>query len=411
MLVQTQRLEARQQRRDHENDRRNLQQRVRQVLTIGKEKRDIAKDFSKQYLRYFKRDTLQQLVDIGLFRRKRDYSINTHFIPLLFNQAELETVESQERTQVVDDAIISGLESRASKHKAAIKAEFQRREDLKNERIRKEEEAKKAKERRQERRKCLKEQRRIFEIQENLFTNIIPVAEQREYSIAMPIYDIRDYTIEAVPGIYTYGGFVGELIISLFCLQSHVLSKPENAGFTMDGAQMDGFIKELFADAFPQGIAYLRVPADPSQVEEETDISDKVNLASKQLTTGEAHSNYGMKFLISQAKSLGMKRDFIEEIFRALAQIHYQEPQEPVKEPEEGEENYEELKEKVAQENEEIEKSNEQLNRLKSFIKFVTPLEDEPAIPDYKELDEKCFIRIRNYRDSAAQAQDNSMET
>ena len=65
----------------------------------------------------------------------------------------------------------------------------------------------------------------------------------------------------------------------------------------------------------------------------------------------------------------------------------------------------------MAQENEEIEKSNEQLNRLKSFIKFVTPLEDEPAIPDYKELDEKCFIRIRNYRDSAAQAQDNSMET
>ena len=58
MLIQTQRMEARQQRRDDECDRRNLQQRVRQVLKVGQEKREIAKYISKQHLRNFKRDTL-----------------------------------------------------------------------------------------------------------------------------------------------------------------------------------------------------------------------------------------------------------------------------------------------------------------------------------------------------------------
>ena len=35
-LIQTQRMEARQERRDDENDRRNLQQRVRQILAFGR---------------------------------------------------------------------------------------------------------------------------------------------------------------------------------------------------------------------------------------------------------------------------------------------------------------------------------------------------------------------------------------
>ena len=124
MLIQTQRLEARQGRRDDETDRRNLQQRVRQVLTIGKEKREIAKNFSKQYLQYFKRDTLQQMVDIGVLRGRREFSIGSHFVPLLYNQAELEGIETQERTIVFDDTLRQGLRARAKNHKAAIKAEF-----------------------------------------------------------------------------------------------------------------------------------------------------------------------------------------------------------------------------------------------------------------------------------------------
>ena len=164
MLIQTQRMEARQQRRDDECDRRNLQQRVRQVLKVGQEKREIAKYISKQHLRNFKRDTLQTLADLGVLRSRKEYSMGTHFVPQLYNQAELEMTESNQRTQIVEQSLQNSLAIRANKHKNAILAELQRREDLKNEKIRKEEEAKKAKERRQERRKCLKEQKRINEI-------------------------------------------------------------------------------------------------------------------------------------------------------------------------------------------------------------------------------------------------------
>ena len=47
MLVQTQRVEARQARRNDETDRRNLQQRINSVLADGQEKREIARTMSK----------------------------------------------------------------------------------------------------------------------------------------------------------------------------------------------------------------------------------------------------------------------------------------------------------------------------------------------------------------------------
>ena len=52
-----------------------------------------------------------------------------------------------------------------------------------------------------------------------------------------------------------------------------------------------------------------------------------------------------MKFLISQAMAMGIKKEFIEEIFRAIAMIHFEEPKDLIKEPEKGDDNYEEAKE------------------------------------------------------------------
>ena len=161
MLIQTQRVEARQGRRNDEIDRRNLQQRVDQVLADGKEKREIARTISKQFLKYFKRDTLSQLKDQGVLRNRKEFSMGSHFIPALYQQIKLEMIEGKDRGNVVEETLSQGLSTRAISHKKAIMAEMQRREDLKNEKRREEEEAARAKERRRERRMCLKEQKRI----------------------------------------------------------------------------------------------------------------------------------------------------------------------------------------------------------------------------------------------------------
>ena len=92
MLVQTQRIEARQSRRNDETDRRNLQQRVNSVLEDGQTKRAIAQTISKQFLKFFKRDTLSSLKDMGLLRKKKEYSMGAHFVPALYHQLKLEMI-------------------------------------------------------------------------------------------------------------------------------------------------------------------------------------------------------------------------------------------------------------------------------------------------------------------------------
>lgn len=133
MLVQTQRVEARQGRRNDEIDRRNLQQRVHSVLTDGQEKRNIARTMSKQFMKYFKRDTMTQLTDMGLLRNRKEYSMGTHFVPALYQQIKLEMIEDDDRNKLIEDTLEQGMERRALNHKKAIQAEMQRREDLKNE--------------------------------------------------------------------------------------------------------------------------------------------------------------------------------------------------------------------------------------------------------------------------------------
>ena len=124
MLVQTQRVEARQGRRNDEIDRRNLQQRVNQVLTDGKERREIARSMSKQFLKYFKRDTMNQLRDIGLLRDRKSYSIGSKFVPQFYQQIKLELLEDKDRNAQIEDAIQVGMVSRALRHKQAIQAEM-----------------------------------------------------------------------------------------------------------------------------------------------------------------------------------------------------------------------------------------------------------------------------------------------
>ena len=52
---------------------------------------------SKQFLRYFKRDTLQTLKDMGLLRNRKEFSMGTHFVPALYQQIKLEIIQDKDR--------------------------------------------------------------------------------------------------------------------------------------------------------------------------------------------------------------------------------------------------------------------------------------------------------------------------
>lgn len=48
---------------------------------------------------------------------------------------------------------------------------------------------------------------------------IMPETPNKEYEVSIPIYDVRDYNPEAPVGIYTFGGFIGEVLLTLSALE------------------------------------------------------------------------------------------------------------------------------------------------------------------------------------------------
>lgn len=293
------------------------------------------------------------------------------------------------------------ITERSKAHKAAIKREMQRREDVENERIRLEEEAKKAKERRQERRKCLKEQKRIYEIQNMVLNEFIVNSEQREFAVTTtPIYDVREYNLENPSGLYTYGGFVGELIFTLFNIQQNLISKPENVGFMFEADQIETLIKELMNDGFTPGTCYVKVMEEPEGlIEGATMLKEKASTLARKLVDPAAHAQFGMKFLLNQSENISMNSEVVEEVFKAICKMHFEEQKELVPEPDEEGEHADEAREQAQASNEEINKFNEAIAKVQSFVKLIPPMEDEPPVLDYESFGEKCFVRLMNYRE------------
>jgi len=75
---------------------------------------------SKQFMKYFKRDTLTQLKDMGLLRNRKEFSMGSHFVPALYQQIKLEMIEDDDRNKLIEDTLQQGMNRRAFNHKKAI---------------------------------------------------------------------------------------------------------------------------------------------------------------------------------------------------------------------------------------------------------------------------------------------------
>jgi hypothetical protein len=70
-----------------------LQQRTANSQTEMAQKQVLARVFVKDWMKYFKRDNLQVLIDLGNLRSQRELSMGMDFIPKLIGQAEYEIIK------------------------------------------------------------------------------------------------------------------------------------------------------------------------------------------------------------------------------------------------------------------------------------------------------------------------------
>jgi len=345
MLMVTQQVEAARERREDEIKRRNQQLRVATVVAGAREKRQMARHFAQQWLTGWKNDNLRVLRDQGCLRSRRDYSLQGEYLPQLQRQIIQDMLGLEQEVKDVTSLVSDMAARKAVTHKQAILREFQRRADKAQAEQEAKDGAAAAKARRIERRMCLREQVRVGEVQEQITDEIYPnAAHDAEYSASVPIYDVRDYDDERAPGICTFGGFIGELLIVLTSIeQSIVSSNTEAYGFKFDAAQISTLLTEIFTEAaYPTNICAIKIPKELLNEDEQGEPLDrKAQIVGEKLLSSSNHGQFGMRFLIDTSKTEWgiVTENLIRETFIAMATIHYKEAEELVAVPEEDPEN------------------------------------------------------------------------
>lgn len=115
----------------------------------------------KEYLMLFKRDCLKVLVDQGLLRRPNEFSLETHFIPQLYNQITFDINNHREQIENLDSLLNYTMRNNSKSHKDAVVKEYKRREEKKKEQLRLQREREEQKRKRREDRAAARERFRI----------------------------------------------------------------------------------------------------------------------------------------------------------------------------------------------------------------------------------------------------------
>ena len=130
----------------------------------------------------------------------------------------------------------TAMYSLGAAHKRSIMAERKRREEILRERHREERERAEEKQRRKEARRAAREQARVETLKETIRAHIINKANIMDLDCAnIHFFDVRtpQAVVSSTNPIYTIGGFVGELILTVSVLLDSILSNPEFHNFKL----------------------------------------------------------------------------------------------------------------------------------------------------------------------------------
>lgn len=418
--METQRMEAARNRRRREAERRYANFRTAKGQLGWANQKLCARQMSKKLMSLFRRDTYQELEDVGILRSPAQHAMESRFLPSLYNQTRAELQRDNEFTEGVDSYIMMTLRAFAREHKQSIQKEGKRREEKKRNEFRIQKQKEEEKRKRREVRAALREKARVLDLKKRVISQMIEPSkiEDKFDPERMRVFDIRDPEGNE-EGIYLIGGMMAELMITFTCLLDYILANPQNQNFHFSFDSITEYLKSLLiGHNFPDGAITLHV----NDIEGEDEISDDQFL--RHCLTKTNINDYGLHFFFDINREMVIAKEFIECLYRAIVKITRKQPQEPVEVPEapepkeEGAEiteeekaNFDKSVEEAKTKNEQIHKENEELAQMQSKIKI------EFRSHNFEDNNECALIKLKNYREppkeqpaQAAEAQKKQSE-
>ena len=231
---------------------------------------------------------------------------------------------------------------KAQAHRASILREIQRLEDAELRKRKEERDRIEQKKLRKEHRNALREAYSLRLLTNKFLSHVVPNSAKVEYSPGVAVYDVRDYHPSRENGIYTIGGFVGELILVFTALYEYILTNPANSEFKFTSESFEKFLVDWMKEAdFPEAACLVRMKDELSEYRVR-DKDGKLDLPMTSAQFGTAlmnprnHQSFGLNLMLKSKKEILLNEQALQEIFQAISKVSLSEakPEKPM--PEEG---------------------------------------------------------------------------
>ena len=374
-LNNLQRTEARYVRREEEKQRRFKQKEQRKLNDIIMQKKLMAKNFSKSYLRTLKQSSYRQLQEMGFlaihptfnmsFYLKENYYPVTEKINNLAEFTENKLMQ-QIKTEV-DEEITNA-------HKASVQKEKDRIAEM----LAKKEADRLAAEQAEKERRAAqlerREQRRIKRITDSIMTNIVATNTTRKDVTNLPLSDIDELSIKG-ECIHCLGGQIGETLFVISEIISDILPLEFSSSLDMKEF-MNNFVEEFLLngitginnDTLNLELKYLESPKYDFENIPEDKREDYKNFIKDE----RRYISKSLHMLIDMGV---VKKENVNLFNETVAELYFKGNIEPTKVEPDPENQDPEYLEKIRVEQENNEKKaadeNAKYEKIKKRIKFV----------------------------------------
>lgn len=216
-LIEVQRLQAEFNRRKHEDDRRKLQARTQRELKRIAHEKFVCRLTSKRFLSNIRFNVSQKLLDLGVFKDPAETGVHDQYLPWLVDTMQSTLFKQSAVEEILDNVFRQTVRELSRQHNEAVTVEYARREQIRQEEIRKRKETETRKQKRNELRAKRQAERERIELRNKIEEEVLKHGVTTDGICRQALSDSDGRFSE--PVMCSPGGQIGEMILFLSAVE------------------------------------------------------------------------------------------------------------------------------------------------------------------------------------------------
>ena len=216
-LIEVQRMEAEHLRRELEDNRRKLQARTQRELKKSSHQKFVCRITSKRFLSSIRFDIANKFKEVGIFKSPEESNMHDQLIPWIIETIQTSLIKKSIISEMLETVFKHTVRELSRQHNEAVTVEYARREQIRQEEIRKKKETEMRKQKRNEHRAKRNAERERIALKNKIEEDILTTGVNTDGITKQILSDSDGRYTEHV--MCSPGGQIGEFLLFLSSIE------------------------------------------------------------------------------------------------------------------------------------------------------------------------------------------------